>query len=290
MSLTKVVSKISTNISIIKNELRKIFSTPTNARYYLALSVFLIFSVLLANIFRGHIDNPVSFSIFSILISTTGFWISLSYIFTNQHLDGLTKLPGVRIFIAAIITGLLFYAKLITIADINDVFQIDAAALPNTTYAFTYANLLLLFKWPIIILVCYIFLVIIRHTCRECIKSKKLENNTESDEDRKWLADLISTTMLIASLLALNFLLPLDVNKKESIYRFAIEYDFNSKAVCKNLTIEGHKFWAKLFIGPDQSNVLLAPKPELIYGGNAPDFAKLSAYLKTFKPIIIRCF
>lgn len=230
-----------------------------------------------------------SYIISTLIFSSVGLWLFTAYLSNNKHISNTYSIPGFKILLALLATGLIFYARINTIGEINDVFKVDASALPNTTYLFTYINLVSYFTVIFLLFIVYAFIKLLSLNTESDNKENADSKENNSQSNTKLLALLVLTAAFAASMLLLNTITPIRKDKKASIYRFAINYDFNDKSFCRQLTNDQQNYFAKLFIGPEQRRVLVARKIDTFTKDGKLNISDLNKYINNLQATVIDC-
>lgn len=291
----------------IKSKIRKSYQGVLNQHFDSEVHQYIYWLTMLAIIamtIGGFTINlwvsTESYIISTLIFSSVGFWLFTAYLSNNKHIKNIYLIPGSKVLLALVATGLVFYAKINTLSEINEVFSVDASALPNTTYIFTYINFISYFTYVFLAFVVYAGFKLVFFSSEpakdtgeageageagETVEAKASDKNNTT----RLLALLVLTAAFASSMLLLNTITPITKDKSISIYRFALNYDFNDKSFCRQLNKDQQKYYAKLFLGPDQRRVLIARKTDTFMKDGKLNGKELDMYIKALPAIVLDC-
>lgn len=277
-------------ISSFREKLRNSYQAVLNQhfddqahRYIYWLTIISIGAMTIGSLTIELWVSAESYIISTLIFSSVGLWLFTAYLSNNKHIRSTYSIPGFKVLLALLATGLVFYARINTIGEINDVFQVDASALPNTTYIFTYINFVSYFTIAFLLFILY---AAVKLLAFKTVSNEEPNNNQSST---KILALLVLTAAFAASMLLLNTITPITKDKKTSIYRFAVNYDFNDKSFCRQLTKEQQNYYAKLFIGPEQRRALVVRKINTFIKDGKLNMSDLNKYINSLPATVIDC-
>lgn len=175
---------------------------------------------------------------------------------------------------------LVFYGRINAVTDINKIFHIDPSALPLTLLASTAIHISGLLFWPIacLLLGAITWLAIMWAG----------NDRDEYTPPEVKIARVITISTIALSLLISAMFIHSRIHNKDSrlqiIYRISHNSDFSTHFRCHGLDQETHSV---LFIGPEQSKVLVAPKiQEWVFPSNKKADALRNVSIPTEFPIV----
>lgn len=181
----------------------------------------------------------------------------------------------------ALLAGsLVFYGRISAVTDINEIFHIDASALPLTLLASTAIHISGLLFWPIVgVFLGAIAWLLIVWT------GNYFDENTPAGEK---IARVITIATVALSLLISATFIHARIHDKDSrlqiIYRTAHSSDFSASFRCQGIDQEAQSV---LFIGPEQKRVLVAPRiQEQIFATNKKADVLRSVSIPTNFPLV----
>lgn len=155
-------------------------------------------------------------------------------------------------YACAALTALIFYTSRIqSIGDVNQIFHIDASALPLTVWGGTALHVIKLFFYPFIVAAC------IAATCLATqffSSGKERDSITEMANFARFFAIVMSCGLAAAFV---HVQLNDDDRRMATFYRIALASDFSGRFQCSGVAQDD---MVGLFIGPEQRRIMLARK------------------------------
>jgi peptidoglycan/LPS O-acetylase OafA/YrhL len=210
--------------------------------------------IFAAKLLKDDEPNPNLSMLFLALSVFLGIYVLLCLI-ENKLGKHIIEFKVTLIAWALLAGTLVFYGRIRAITDINEIFHIDASALPLTLLASTATHISGLLFWPVvcILLIAIMCLVIMW-------AGNYFDEHTPAEEKT---ARVITIAMVALALLISATFIHARIHNKESrlqiIYRIAHSSDFSSSFRCQGINEE---IQSVVFIGPEQRRVLVAPKIE----------------------------
>lgn len=217
------------------------------------VSIASFISILIAaNLLKNEEPNPNASMLFLALSIFLGLYTLLCLIESKLG-RYIIEFKTTLIAWAILVGTLVFYGRISAITDINEIFHIDASALPLTLIASTAIHISGLLFWPIVcaFIIAIAWLLIMG-------AGNYFDETTPAEEK---IARVTTIAMVALSLLLSAIFIHARIHDKDSrlqiIYRTAHSSDFSASFRCQGIDQEVQSV---LFIGPEQKRILVAPR------------------------------